>query len=223
MRELPEDLQVHGLLQQYGERYTAPENLRQSIMQQLEKSHPRQSLFSSFNALSYAFPRMTFGFLTGALVATLLTWQWMVMEQSQHAMALALFSDHAHAVVAQNTLEVRSSSMHTVKPWLSNQLGYSPQIVDLGEQGFPLAGGRRGFVGAEAVAVAVYTRRQHEIDVYVLKPDFFRRFPANWKSLEGYNVIAWQSADLHYLAVSDLNRKELADFGSILEKEQQSL
>jgi anti-sigma factor RsiW len=147
--------------------------------------------------------------------------QW-VVEQQKQAVFLALASDHARAVVTQSTMEVRSTSMHTVKPWLSSQLGYSPQVLDLAEQGFPLLGGRRGFIGGTPVAVAVYAYRQHEIDVYAVTAAVYQQFPSKLENVNGFNTISWRFGDLHYIAISDVNAKQLQILSSLLEKGQAS-
>ncbi len=226
-----EDKQITTLLKQHAERFDAPAGLRNSIMLQLQpppsitkpEKKPNAS-GSMWSWLALPLPRFASSFGMGAIVATLVVGQMTAGMQDKQAMLLAMASDHARAVVTQNTIEVKSSSMHTVKPWLSNQLGYSPLIVDLADQGFPLIGGRRGFIGGTPVAVAVYGYKQHEIDVYVLSSAVFRQFPSHHGDslgdINGFHTTTWSAADLHYIAVSDMNAAQLVSFGNLLAKNQ---
>ena len=219
MTDLPDDLQLKSLLSKHADYFDAPEVLRDKIMRQTK---PQQSkgYGTMFSWLSAPIPGFAASFGIGVVVATLVTGQWMAGQQGKQAMLLALASDHARAVVTQNTIEVRSSSMHTVKPWLSSQLGYSPQVLDLADQGFPLVGGRRGFIGGAPVAVAVYAYRQHEIDVYVLRPAMYQQFPKSLDAVDGFNAMTWKAEGLHYIAISDMSAKQLKIFCNLLETSQ---
>jgi anti-sigma factor RsiW len=225
MSTLPEDAQVKALLKQHAERFDAPAGLRNSIMLQTQPPQAMNKVASkttsSGNMWSWlAIPRFASSFGMGALAATLVVGQYTAGVQDKQAMLLALASDHARAVVTQNTIEVKSSSMHTVKPWLSSQLGYSPLIVDLADHGFPLIGGRRGFIGGTPVAVAVYGYKQHEIDVYVLTSALYQQFPSRLGDTNGFHTTTWKADDLHYIAISDMNAKQLVDFGDLLAQNQ---
>jgi anti-sigma factor RsiW len=225
MSEMPEDMQIKTLLKQHAERFDAPAGLRNSIMLQAQPPQamrqPKIKLKTSGNIWAWlAMPRFASSFGMGVLAATLVVGQYTAGMQDKQAMLLALASDHARAVVTQNTIEIKSSSMHTVKPWLSSQLGYSPLIVDLAEHGFPLIGGRRGFIGGTPVAVAVYGYKQHEIDVYVLTGALYQQFPSRLGDTNGFHTTTWKADDLHYIAISDMNAKQLVDFGNLLAKNQ---
>jgi hypothetical protein len=53
----------------------------------------------------------------------------------------AIIADHQRALLAAVPNDVASSDRHTVKPWFDNKLALSPQVLDLSDAGFPLAGG----------------------------------------------------------------------------------
>ena len=121
---------------------------------------------------------------------------------------------HVRATLAGRLVDVASSDQHTVKPWLSARLPFSPPVVDLSQEGFALAGARLDHVGGQNVAALVYQRRQHTIDVFV-SPSAGDAPPSNY-ARDGFNVERFARGGMRYVIVSDLNRNELADFARLL-------
>src|SRR5207248_1752750 len=123
-----------------------------------------------------------------------------------------LVASHVRATLGNRLIDVASSDQHTVKPWLSARLPYSPPVADLSSEGYPLAGARVDYVAGKQVAVLVYHRRQHLIDVYVWPGDGDSR----GFTRDGFNVERFARAGMSYAMVSDLNRNELRDFAKLL-------
>ena len=109
-------------------------------------------------------------------------------------------------------LGVVASDTHTVKPWLVGKLDYAPPVPNLAAHGFVLAGARLDYAAARTVAVAVYRRRAHAIDLFVW-PSARRQAPRAY-AVRGYRIIEWAADDMHYVAVSDLNAAELGEFAA---------
>src|SRR2546422_386847 len=57
----------------------------------------------------------------------------------------------------------RSAAAPTITP----RPHRSPPVADFSTHGFELLGGRQDYVGGQSVAVLVYRRRQHVIDVFI--------------------------------------------------------
>ena len=114
-------------------------------------------------------------------------------------------------MMLDHLVDVPSSDQHTVKPWFNGKLDFAPPVVDLANRDFPLAGGRLDYIGGRPVAALVYGRRAHVINVFVSTAA-----PGGPATLThgGYNVVRWQSDDLTFWAVSDLNLRELEEFGT---------
>jgi anti-sigma factor RsiW len=87
-------------------------------------------------------------------------------------------------------------------------------VPNLDTLGFPLVGGRTDYARGRAVPVVVYARRQHMINVYVWPSATDAASPPRSSSRNGYNVVGWRSGGLEYVAVSDLNPKELDAFAA---------
>jgi anti-sigma factor RsiW len=132
----------------------------------------------------------------------------MVADELLSAHVRALFS---HAV------DVVSSDQHTVKPWFNGRVTFSPPVVDLASEGFPLEGGRLDSVGARLIATLVYRRHLHRIDVFVWPAG--RQPPPAYFERDGYYEISWSKDDFVFAAVSDLSAAELNAFAGLLKKQ----
>jgi anti-sigma factor RsiW len=134
--------------------------------------------------------------------------------------AQEVLSSHVRATLGQRSFDVASSDQHTVKPWLSARLNFSPPVIDLSAQGFELRGARLDYIGGQPAAVLVYQRRQHVIDAYV-RP---ARGPAVGQmrgvslTRDGFNMRSFARDGMEFWLVSDLNRNELGDLVRLLEQ-----
>ncbi len=124
-----------------------------------------------------------------------------------------LVSDFARAAIAGQPFDVASSDRHTVKPWLATRTTVSPDIVDLGAAGSPLAGGRVAIVDNVPAPTLVYRHNEHLIAVTELPLDA-RDAQGNSgvETIDGYHVVRWTDANLAYVAVSDADAKTLGEF-----------
>lgn len=125
-----------------------------------------------------------------------------------------VLASHVRATLGSRYYDVASSDQHTVKPWLSARLAFSPPVADLSASDFDLVGGRLDYIGAQPVAVLVYKRRQHVIDVFV--------WPAEAQQVEqtytrdGFNIERFAKNGMAFWLVSDLARNELNDLARML-------
>ncbi len=125
-----------------------------------------------------------------------------------------MLASHVRATLANRFYDVASSDQHTVKPWLSARLAFSPPVADLSASGFELAGGRLDYIGAQPVAVLVYKRREHLIDVFVWPVEAQKS--EQTFARDGFNIERFAKNGMGFWVVSDLNRNELADLARLL-------
>jgi anti-sigma factor (TIGR02949 family) len=147
--------------------------------------------------------------LTVAALGLAIT-QMALRETPVQALERDLVASHVRALVSGHGIDVVSSDRHTVKPWFNGRLDYAPQVRDLSAQGFPLVGGRLDYLDGRRVAVLVYRRNQHPIDVFVLPADTAgARGSAPMAVRKGYQVGSWNYEGMWYWAVTDASAEDL--------------
>ena len=142
--------------------------------------------------------------LAWVLGSAVLTWQ------ASEDLANEAVATHVRATLNNHMVEVASSDQHTVKPWLSARLDYSPPVRDLAAEGFTLVGGRLDNLGKHRVATLVYRYRLHMIDVFV-RPEPVPAAPP-LTTVRGFNVVHANGSGMDWVAVSDVSPDVLAEF-----------
>jgi anti-sigma factor RsiW len=190
-------------------RHAAPASLRASIEGKLpapEAVASRRSVIKGF----------AFGAAASAIAASGLLVVVMRRDDERRIVG-EVVSAHLRSLQAQHLTDVQSTDQHTVKPWFNGRLDVAPPVVELTAQGFTLLGGRLDYVDAKPVAVIVYRRRVHVINLFCAPAPGVARRIATMVSLQGFNVRSWTENGLGLWAVSDINADELAEFGEKFE------
>ncbi|GAC1347377.1 MAG: anti-sigma factor [Acetobacteraceae bacterium] len=199
--------------------YAAPESLRRALRAQVAATAPperaRRASPPPWHAVSSWLQAKTAvpfgaGFALAAILALAL------VLPPGGGMPDEIVADHIRALQPGHLMDVVSTDQHTVKPWFDGRLDFAPPVKTLQEQGFPLTGGRLDYLAGRPVAVLVYQRRQHIINVFVW-PERGHSGPLS-TNRSGYNVMRWNQNEMAFWAVSDLDPKELAEFVSNLQK-----
>lgn len=203
-----------------GLRLRAPQALREKVMDAIaepaevtdprskQEDFRRRRRFPSLHAL-----RAGMAFSGVALAASLILFVSAFNRTTD--LDRELVAGHVRSLLVSHLTDVASSDQHTVKPWYLGKLDFSPPVVDLAEQGYPLIGGRLDYLGGRIVPAIVYKRGGHVINLFVwpgAKP------AVRSETVDGYNIVSWTKAGFTYAAVSDLNLTELREFRSDLDK-----
>jgi anti-sigma factor RsiW len=121
-----------------------------------------------------------------------------------------ILAGHVRSLLVDHLTDVATSDQHTVKPWFNGKIDFSPPVVDLAREGFPLEGGRVDYIGGRVVAALVYKRHSHVINLFV--------WPAaggasatlrGTASRDGYNMENWSAGGLTFSAISDVSADDL--------------
>jgi len=125
-----------------------------------------------------------------------------------------ILASHARATLGQRMIDVASSDQHTVKPWLSARLPFSPPVTDFSGKEWPLAGARVDYIGGQPVAVLVYKRRKHSIEVFVAPES--SSLSGRSYSRQGLNLETFARGGMRYWLISDVARDELGELARLL-------
>lgn len=131
---------------------------------------------------------------------------------AENVLVQEILSSHVRSLMANHLTDVVSTDLHTVKPWFSSKLDFSPTVKDLTQAGFPLVGGRLDYIDKRPVAALVFQHQKHLINLFTW-PAYHEK-EQMMKNIEkqGYHLLHWSQSGMEYWAVSDLNEQELLDF-----------
>jgi anti-sigma factor RsiW len=126
----------------------------------------------------------------------------------QRELASAIVDAHLRSLQPGHLVDVISTDQHTVKPWFDGKVDFAPPVRDFASDGFPLQGGRLDVVKGRQVAVLVYGRRKHVINVFIWPTTEPDTKPQSGSQL-GYNWVEWRKDGMAMSAVSDVSPSDL--------------
>lgn len=207
-------LALRAAVSQHGVRHAAPAALQQRLRQALQeegktaKEKPRGWKWAQ---LPWTWINLgVAGVSTAAFAVTLAL--YLSVPSDAERLDQEIVASHFRSLMPDHLADVASSDQHTVKPWFSGKLDFSPPVVDLAQAGFPLVGGRLDYIRQRPVAALAYRRHQHVLNLYVWPDQAQRDAPPRLTVKQGYHLIRWSRSGMEYRLISDLNVPELMDF-----------
>ncbi len=194
----------------------APAHLQKRIQSSLRRANrPRSVLrITPFRLINVA---------AVLLIAVTITWiliNGLASSSVNESLVQGVLSSHIRSLMINHLVDVTSTDQHTVKPWFDGKLDYSPPVVDLARQGFPLVGGRLDYLDDRPVAALVYKRRSHFLNLFVWPSTstFVSENKVTEMTRQGYHLITWTKSGMTYWAVSDLEESELQVFVHLVQQ-----
>jgi len=209
-----QDSDLSQAIKAQATRFEAPTALRERLGAALIKADAlssapaRQGLWTS---LQRQWLGMGVAFACGVIASFTVT-LFHAAPSEQERVAQEVVAGHVRSLMVAHLADVDSSEQHTVKPWFSGKLDFSPPVHDLAKDGFPLVGGRLDYLNQHPVAALVYRRQQHTINLFVWPSSDTSPHAVKLLSRQGFNMTDWSESGMQYWAVSDLNSAEMQAF-----------
>jgi len=194
-------------------RYQSSEEFRSRLLNELRREaepEPATVVRRRMPRWSWALVAALFLLASVALVID-------VTQRSQRGLNNEVVANHVRSLMASHLTDVVTSDQHTVKPWFTGKLDFSPLVRDLSADGFELVGGRLEYLDQHTAAAIVYQRRKHVINVFTWPSSEAEEEPRA-TTQQGFNLVEWRQGGMYYCAVSDLNRQELTELAALLRK-----
>jgi anti-sigma factor RsiW len=134
----------------------------------------------------------------------------------QELWAQAVVSAEVRSLMPNHLTDVLSSDQHTVKPWFNGKLDYSPPVVDLTAQGFPLVGARLDYLRDHRISVLVYKHGNHFINLFIW-PTSARNAPETTLRRQGYHIVHWVQSGMDCWAASEIRMEDLQEFARLFQ------
>ena len=123
------------------------------------------------------------------------------------AIAAEVVASHVRSTLGQHLVDVASSDHHTVKPYLSSKLDFSPPVDALQVPGSVFVGGRVDYLDGRPVAALVYRQGEHVVNSFVWPGPAAESQP-RFAVERGYQTAHWTAGGMNHWVISDVNREE---------------
>lgn len=211
VRELSEAVRDHA------ERYVAPAALRARIAQPAgpaQAARPPAKRAEPARATSFAealnrwlgWRPLAVSMSFAAVFAVALNLAWL-QSSNEDRLSDEVVASHVRSTIGQHLVDVSSSDHHTVKPFLSARLGFSPPVDELPIPGSVFLGGRVDYLDGRPVAALVYRQGEHIVNSFVWPGSASNSKPA-FSSERGFQTAHWSANGMTHWVISDVNREE---------------
>jgi anti-sigma factor RsiW len=159
---------------------------------------------------------MAFSGLAAAMLLIVCSVLFFLPAHASRGQIDELVGSHVRSLEENHLMDVASTDQHTVKPWFAGKLEFSPPVIDLSGEGFPLVGGRLDYLNQQKVAALIYRRNKHLINLFIWPGDATPEVDAK----QGFNLIRFECKGMICWAVSDVNAGELQQFADLFKAQK---
>ena len=146
------------------------------------------------------------------LLAVALDLAWLASSRDDRLLDDVVAS-HVRSTLGQHLVDVASSDHHTVKPWLSSKLDFSPPVDELQLPGSVFLGGRVDYLEGHPVAALVYKQGAHVVNAFVW-PTAAKDSEPTLALARGFRTAHWSSGGMTHWVISDVDAET---FSSVVE------
>ena len=146
----------------------------------------------------------SFGLMAALAVTLDLAWLRSVQEER---LLDDVVASHVRSTLGQHLVDVASSDHHTVKPWLSSKLDFSPPVGELQLPGSVFLGGRVDYLDGHPAAALVYRQGAHVVNSFVW-PTSAKDSKPEFSQERGFRTAHWSSNGMTHWVISDVNPDE---------------
>jgi anti-sigma factor RsiW len=129
-------------------------------------------------------------------------------DDYQAELAEEIVDAHVHSLQSGHLTGISSNDEQAVEGWFKGRLKFVFSARDFANDGFALQGGRLDVVDDRSVAVVVYARSGHLVNVFIW-PTRERDTSPRAGSRQGYQWIDWRKGKTEFCAVSDAPTSDL--------------
>jgi anti-sigma factor RsiW len=205
-----------------GDYHAAPDDLRKRLaaMGRTSNGSPSAVAPSAVTGVGAALQRW-WGWrpLSAAFAATfalsLGVQTYLGHESRETRLADEVVASHVRSTLGEHLIDVASSDHHTVKPFLSSKLDFSPPVRDAQIGSATFLGGRVDYLDGRPVAALVYRQGQHLVNTFIW-PSSSGDSQAAFSSDRGYQIAHWNRDGMTHWIISDVNRVEFVNFVNMI-------
>ena len=129
-------------------------------------------------------------------------------DDYQAELAGEIVDAHVRSLQPGHMNGIASTDASVVKGWLEGRARFAVPVRDFANEGFPLKGGRVDVIEGRAVAVLVYERNEHPINIFIW-PTRERDSPPRTGSRQRFQWVDWRKGKMEFCAVSDADPVDL--------------
>jgi anti-sigma factor RsiW len=137
-------------------------------------------------------------------------------DDYQAELAGEIVDAHVRSLQPGHLNGIASGDARVVKGWLDEKGTFAVPVRDFANDGFALKGGRVDVIEGHAVAVLVYERNGHPINVFIW-PTRERDSPPRTGSRQSFQWVDWRKGKMELCAVSDADRVDLEQLHQLID------
>jgi anti-sigma factor RsiW len=212
-RQVDEVRQLQAAVRERGDYHAAPAALRARMAtlmvppkeEAVRRPAPKASLADVLRHwLSWRPLAASLSFVVVCAVAINVVW---LQASRDEQLSDDVVASHVRSTLGQHLVDVSSSDHHTVKPFLSARLGFSPPVDELQVPGSVFLGGRVDYLEGRPVAALVYKQGEHVVNSFIW-PAAGRDSTPSFSEDRGFRTAHWLHKGMKHWVISDVNQQE---------------